>query len=153
MFASFWGLDHVEIYSFLLGGDGRVYEGRGWRIAPPKIHLFQKLHGKCLLIGFIGDYKGKQEFIICKYLFIFKKGTSTIFVLNTAVAYTTLICNKGIMMLLQYIIYQFISLTYCFLGFLINTYSSELFAQNKNIWLNTKIINRKGILRTKLNRR
>ncbi|KAL0851886.1 hypothetical protein ABMA28_000178 [Loxostege sticticalis] len=41
-------------YNFLIGNDGRVYEGRGWKIEGA--HTFR--YNRCSLgIGFIGDYR------------------------------------------------------------------------------------------------
>ncbi|XP_054260329.1 peptidoglycan-recognition protein 1-like [Macrosteles quadrilineatus] len=42
--------------NFLVGGDGYVYEGRGWRAQPEKIPNRPDLDGKFVEICFIGDY-------------------------------------------------------------------------------------------------
>ncbi|XP_054264802.1 peptidoglycan recognition protein 1-like [Macrosteles quadrilineatus] len=49
---------HDIIYNFMLGGDGRVYEGRGWTVAPPYMPKWRHLRqGRYLYVGSIGDYK------------------------------------------------------------------------------------------------
>jgi peptidoglycan recognition protein len=56
-------------YSFLIGEDGRVYEGRGWdRVGA---HAPQYNHvsiGVCFLGDFSGRRKEKYKLIVCKIL-------------------------------------------------------------------------------------
>ncbi|XP_047524608.1 peptidoglycan recognition protein-like isoform X4 [Pieris napi] len=50
--------DYDIPYNFLVGNDGRVYEGRGWNIEGA--HTFG--YNRCSIgIGFIGDYRGEIE--------------------------------------------------------------------------------------------
>ncbi|CAH4038513.1 unnamed protein product [Pieris brassicae] len=50
--------DYDIPYNFLIGNDGRVYEGRGWNIEGA--HTFG--YNRCSIgIGFIGDYRGEIE--------------------------------------------------------------------------------------------
>ncbi|XP_054264762.1 peptidoglycan recognition protein 1-like [Macrosteles quadrilineatus] len=43
-------------YNFVIGGDGCVYEGRGWTTAPLLPKQFDELSKESLLIGFLGFY-------------------------------------------------------------------------------------------------
>ncbi|XP_054259618.1 peptidoglycan-recognition protein SB2-like [Macrosteles quadrilineatus] len=47
-------------YNFLVGGDGRVYEGRGWTVLPETHTKYVKLKGFLIEIAFIGDYVFKR---------------------------------------------------------------------------------------------
>lgn len=53
---------HDKFHSFLVGGDGNLYEGRGWEyesgITP------EKQQGKNYNIAFIGDYQGNTSLTI-----------------------------------------------------------------------------------------
>lgn len=49
------------MFSFIVGGDSRVYEGRGWYEQPDQDFQFPELKGKRLDIGFIGDYTRKYK--------------------------------------------------------------------------------------------
>ncbi|XP_054260186.1 peptidoglycan-recognition protein SB2-like [Macrosteles quadrilineatus] len=40
-------------YSFLIGADGRVYEGRGWNVVPEANKRYKKLYGSSINIAFI----------------------------------------------------------------------------------------------------
>ncbi|XP_054264606.1 uncharacterized protein LOC128987662 isoform X2 [Macrosteles quadrilineatus] len=42
-------------YNFLIGGDGRVYEGRGWNVRPTLPERYSSLSDRSYYIGFIGD--------------------------------------------------------------------------------------------------
>nr|BBK26509.1 peptidoglycan recognition protein 10 [Nephotettix cincticeps] len=42
-------------YNFLIGGDGRVYEGRGWNVRPTLPQRYSDLSDQSYYIGFIGD--------------------------------------------------------------------------------------------------
>ncbi|XP_054260257.1 peptidoglycan-recognition protein LF-like [Macrosteles quadrilineatus] len=44
-------------YNFMIGADGTVYEGRGWNVEPTRPPGFEPLKGKCLDIGYIGEFK------------------------------------------------------------------------------------------------
>ncbi|XP_054260331.1 peptidoglycan recognition protein 3-like [Macrosteles quadrilineatus] len=48
-------------YNFLLGGDGQIYEGRGWKAKPAITGTFAILHGKYLHIACIGDYRATKR--------------------------------------------------------------------------------------------
>ncbi|XP_054285456.1 peptidoglycan-recognition protein SC1a/b-like [Macrosteles quadrilineatus] len=43
-------------YNFLVGGDGNVYEGRGWYTKPQKFLTDPKCSDKTIDIAFIGKY-------------------------------------------------------------------------------------------------
>lgn len=47
--------------SFLIGGDGSVYEGRGWWIWPGLIPRYKKMvnQKQCLFIAYFGRFNGK----------------------------------------------------------------------------------------------
>lgn len=45
--------------SFLIGGDGQIYEGRGWANQPLVPARFKAVNKKVIVIGFIGRYKRK----------------------------------------------------------------------------------------------
>ncbi|XP_054260810.1 peptidoglycan-recognition protein 3-like [Macrosteles quadrilineatus] len=44
-------------YSFLIGGDGAVYEGRGWGILPRAPKRFAGISSRSLYIAFVGKFK------------------------------------------------------------------------------------------------
>ncbi|XP_054264135.1 peptidoglycan-recognition protein 3-like isoform X2 [Macrosteles quadrilineatus] len=47
-------------FNFMIGGDGRVYEGRGW-MTPPRLAAFAVADAmRSILIGFVGMYKEDQ---------------------------------------------------------------------------------------------
>lgn len=51
-------------FSFLVGGDKRVYEGRGWRVKPESSEKL--LDGglpdeRALLVAYIGPFEGNRE--------------------------------------------------------------------------------------------
>jgi hypothetical protein len=48
-------------FSFVIGGDGKIYEGRGWTTyAPPALKgkRYSGLDRKSINVAMIGDYKG-----------------------------------------------------------------------------------------------
>lgn len=47
-------------YSFIVGGDGRVYEGRGWWVKPAKNKKWGMIFGKSIEIAYMGDHHGKS---------------------------------------------------------------------------------------------
>ncbi|XP_054273819.1 peptidoglycan recognition protein 1-like [Macrosteles quadrilineatus] len=55
--------DHMKMglmdihYNFIVGGDGLIYEGRGWRVRSAKSRNTPKTHGLRLDIGYIGNEK------------------------------------------------------------------------------------------------
>ncbi|XP_054264124.1 peptidoglycan recognition protein 3-like [Macrosteles quadrilineatus] len=52
------GIDDIQ-YNFMIGGDARVYEGRGWHLVPENERILLKpWQDKFLEIAFIGDDKG-----------------------------------------------------------------------------------------------
>lgn len=44
--------------SFLIGGDGLVYEARGWNVEPHRPLLYEDLGTTGIEIGYIGDFEG-----------------------------------------------------------------------------------------------
>jgi hypothetical protein len=46
----------------MVGGDGRVYEGRGWAWPPRLTSKTNQDALKSILIGFIGTYRGEVAF-------------------------------------------------------------------------------------------
>ncbi|XP_054261930.1 peptidoglycan-recognition protein SB2-like [Macrosteles quadrilineatus] len=44
-------------YNFIVGGDGKVYEGRGWDFLPERNDRFPELYGRSVEFGFIGNYE------------------------------------------------------------------------------------------------
>lgn len=50
-------------FSFLIGGDGRVYEGRGWRSVGKqyKKEEMAALNYRSIEIAYIGYYEGKLK--------------------------------------------------------------------------------------------
>ncbi|XP_054260654.1 peptidoglycan recognition protein 1-like [Macrosteles quadrilineatus] len=55
------GIDDVP-FNFMIGADGRVYEGRGWTLEPHRDMLFApELMGNYLEFAFIGKYDSKHK--------------------------------------------------------------------------------------------
>ncbi|XP_054261651.1 peptidoglycan-recognition protein 1-like [Macrosteles quadrilineatus] len=56
------GLPDIQ-YNFLVGGDGNVYEGRGWnyigQVSPQQHSLPPEVKDKVIEVGFIGDFSEK----------------------------------------------------------------------------------------------
>ncbi|XP_054262862.1 peptidoglycan-recognition protein SD-like isoform X2 [Macrosteles quadrilineatus] len=50
------GLPDIR-YNFVVGGDGKVYEGRGWEKDAQRPPEFDHLKGKCIDIAYCGNYK------------------------------------------------------------------------------------------------
>ncbi|XP_054260330.1 peptidoglycan-recognition protein 3-like [Macrosteles quadrilineatus] len=70
--------------NFLIGDDGKVYEGRGWFSAPPDYQVPKAFHGKYLLIGHIGGkstVKPTEKFVEAKENLI-KMGTKRRFIMD-----------------------------------------------------------------------
>nr|BBK26513.1 peptidoglycan recognition protein 14 [Nephotettix cincticeps] len=51
-------------YNLLIGGDLKIYEGRGWDWKPEKHDLFPDIHDDSIEIAFIGDYRDVQAEIM-----------------------------------------------------------------------------------------
>ncbi|XP_054265379.1 peptidoglycan-recognition protein SB2-like [Macrosteles quadrilineatus] len=49
------GLEDIQ-WNFMVGGTGRVYEGRGWEICADKDVEFEQYHKKSIDIAYIGRY-------------------------------------------------------------------------------------------------
>ncbi|XP_054259809.1 peptidoglycan recognition protein 1-like [Macrosteles quadrilineatus] len=47
-------------YNFLIGKDGRVYEGRGWYLEVEKHRSYKELRRKCLDITFMGQFSNSS---------------------------------------------------------------------------------------------
>ncbi|XP_054265364.1 peptidoglycan-recognition protein LF-like [Macrosteles quadrilineatus] len=45
-------------YNFLIGGDGRVYQGRGWTVQPTLPFRYTKFGRSSIYIAFIGGLRG-----------------------------------------------------------------------------------------------
>ncbi|XP_054265387.1 peptidoglycan-recognition protein LF-like isoform X2 [Macrosteles quadrilineatus] len=52
------GLNDIR-YNYLVGGDGNVYEGRGWKVKPEVPQLYPEISDSMVDIGYIG-YKGTR---------------------------------------------------------------------------------------------
>ncbi|XP_054265274.1 peptidoglycan-recognition protein LF-like isoform X2 [Macrosteles quadrilineatus] len=49
-------------FNFLVGGDGNVYEGRGWHLEADRLDkINKKMKGKAIDIGYIGNFKSHDE--------------------------------------------------------------------------------------------
>lgn len=46
------------LFSFMIGGDGVLYNGRGWIKQADRSPSFQKLRKSCLDVAYIGDFVG-----------------------------------------------------------------------------------------------
>ncbi|XP_054259148.1 peptidoglycan recognition protein 1-like [Macrosteles quadrilineatus] len=53
-------------YNFMLGDDGTIYEGRGWKCKPPVDPAYADKDGKFVEIAFIGDYR--RDIVSAKWL-------------------------------------------------------------------------------------
>ncbi|XP_054265020.1 peptidoglycan recognition protein 1-like [Macrosteles quadrilineatus] len=49
------GLPDIK-YNFLVGGDGRVYEGRGWTVSPHVNQQWPEVTKMCVEFAYIGNY-------------------------------------------------------------------------------------------------
>lgn len=52
--------------SFLIGGNGFVFEARGWSQTPKLSHKFKDIEPKSISIAYMGIYKGKMLILISK---------------------------------------------------------------------------------------
>lgn len=59
MFINFYTSYDDVGYSFLIGDDGRVYEGRGWFVKPEKNERWEKYEGEYIEIFYIGPFDGR----------------------------------------------------------------------------------------------
>lgn len=59
---------YYTLFSFLVGMDGNVYEGRGWNVKPIKTDLEhprqKKWDGKSIDVAYIGDYRSEYNLIL-----------------------------------------------------------------------------------------
>lgn len=49
------------VFSFLVGGDGRIYEGAGWHTVGSHTSGF---NNKSMGIGIIGNFTGERNYIV-----------------------------------------------------------------------------------------
>lgn len=49
------------MFSFVIGGDLKIYEGRGWDLRPELNEVFPTFHDSSIEIAFIGDHRGKRS--------------------------------------------------------------------------------------------
>nr|BBK26508.1 peptidoglycan recognition protein 9 [Nephotettix cincticeps] len=47
-------------YNFVVGGDGRMYEGRGWYLRPAKNKNWTCIYGTSIEIAYMGDHHAKR---------------------------------------------------------------------------------------------
>ncbi|XP_054260328.1 peptidoglycan-recognition protein SC2-like [Macrosteles quadrilineatus] len=53
-----WGMPDIR-YSFLIGGDDNIYEGRGFNAKPVINRKYPELYGKSIEVAYIGNYSEK----------------------------------------------------------------------------------------------
>lgn len=51
---------HLLCFSFVIGGDGVVYEGRGWDYRPYIPRQYYYYADKAFHIGFVGNWEGEK---------------------------------------------------------------------------------------------
>lgn len=54
----------LSLFSFLVGDDCRIYEGRGWSVKSDKSLKFETHYNTRIDIAFIGDFRGMYNGII-----------------------------------------------------------------------------------------
>ncbi|XP_054264774.1 peptidoglycan recognition protein 3-like [Macrosteles quadrilineatus] len=47
-------------YNFIVGGDGTIYEGRGWYVKPAKNENWKELYGRSVEIAYMGDHHERR---------------------------------------------------------------------------------------------
>lgn len=50
--------------SFVIAGDGNVYEGRGWRAQGILPEKYKEYNTKAIVMGFIGHYTGELSLFL-----------------------------------------------------------------------------------------